>query len=45
MSNFKPQVMKSTAELKSRDEMILDEVERIHGILDKPGVDKSIHTA
>ena len=39
------QVMKSAAELKAMDEMILDEAERVHGILDKHKSDKSVHTA
>ena len=42
---LKRQIMKSTAELKAMDEMILDEVERVHGILDKHKEDKSVHTA
>lgn len=41
----KRQVTKSTAELKAVDEMILDEVERVHLILDKHKKDKSVHTA
>ena len=40
---LKRQIMKSTAELKAMDEMILDEVERVHGILDKHKEDKSVH--
>lgn len=32
---LKRQLMKSTAELKTMDEMILDEVERVHSILDR----------
>lgn len=42
---LKRQVMKSTAELKAMDEMILDEVERVHTILDKHKEDKTVHTA
>lgn len=42
---LKRQIMKSTAELKAMDEMILDEVERVHEILDKHKADKSVHTA
>lgn len=42
---LKRQVMKSTAELKAMDEMILDEVERVHTILDKHKDDKTVHTA
>ncbi len=45
VSNVKRQVMKSTAELKAMDEMILDEVERVHSILDKHKEDKTVHTA
>lgn len=45
LSNVKRQVMKSTAELKAMDEMILDEVERVHSILDKHKEDKTVHTA
>lgn len=41
----KRQVIKSTAELKAMDEMVLDEVERVHLILDKHKKDKSMHTA
>lgn len=42
---LKRQIMKSTAELKAMDEMILDEVERVHNILDKHKEDKTVHTA
>lgn len=42
---LKRQVMKSTAELKAMDEMILDEVESVHTILDKHKDDKTVHTA
>ncbi len=42
---LKRQVLKSTAELKAMDEMILDEVERVHAILDKHKADKTVHTA
>ncbi len=45
VAKLKRQVMKSTAELKAMDEMILDEVERIHDILDKHKADKIVHTA
>ncbi|RKI81349.1 hypothetical protein D7V83_12740 [bacterium 0.1xD8-71] len=41
----KRQIMKSTAELKAMDELILDEVERVHEILDKHIEDKTVHTA
>ena len=42
---FKLQIMKSTAELKGMDTMILDEVERVHEILDKHKEDKEVHIA
>lgn len=42
---LKRQVAKSTAELKAMDEMVLDEVERVHLILDKHKQDKSVHMA
>ena len=45
MNTLKRQVMKSTAELKAMDEMIFDEVERVHSILDKHKADRSVHTA
>lgn len=45
ISGLKRQLMKSTAELKAMDEMILDEVERVHTILDKHKADKAVHTA
>lgn len=45
ISRLKRQVMKSTAELKGMDEMILDEVERVHNILYKHTQDTSKHTA
>ena len=45
VSKLKRQLTKSTAELKAMDEMILDEVERVHTILDKHKENKSIHTA
>lgn len=45
MHSLKRQVMKSTAELKAMDEMILDEVERVHGILDRHKADQTVHTA
>lgn len=45
LSNVKRQVMKSTAELKAMDEMILDEVERVHSILNRHKEDKTVHTA
>ncbi|MCM1090854.1 MAG: hypothetical protein NC092_10600 [Butyrivibrio sp.] len=45
VNGIKRQVMKSTAELKAMDEMILDEVERVHNIIDKHKEDKTVHTA
>ena len=45
ISAVKRQVMKSTAELKAMDEMILDEVERVHEILNRHKEDKTVHTA
>lgn len=41
----KRQIMKSTAELKAMDELILDEAERVHEILDKHKENKTVHTA
>lgn len=45
VNGIKRQVIKSTAELKAMDEIILDEVERVHSILDKHKLDKAVHTA
>lgn len=45
VNGIKRQVMESTAELKAMDEMILDEVERVHNIIDKHKEDKTVHTA
>ncbi|MCM1134525.1 MAG: hypothetical protein NC400_03020 [Clostridium sp.] len=45
VGNVKRQLMKSTAELKAMDEMILDEVERVHSILDRHKEDKTVYTA
>lgn len=45
ISAVKRQVMKSTAELKAMDEMILDEVERVHELLNRHKEDKAVHTA
>ena len=42
---LKLQTMKSTAELKAMDEMILDEVERVHIILENHKDNKAVHTA
>lgn len=36
---------KSVKELKAMDSMILDEVERVHAILDLHKMDKTVHTA
>lgn len=36
---------KSTTKLKAMDEMMLDGVERVHGILNKHKADKTKHTA
>lgn len=36
---------KSVKELKTMDSMILDEVERVHAILDMHKADKTVHTA
>lgn len=41
----KRQLIESTAKLKAMDEMILDEVEKVHSILDKHKADKTVHTA
>ena len=43
--NLKYQLIKYVADLKSTDEMILNEVERVHEILYKHQRDKAIHTA
>ena len=45
VNSLKHQLVISTADLKTMDKAILDEVERIHGILDKHKADKSVHTA
>jgi len=45
VNTLKRQLMKSTAELKAMDELIFDEVERVHTILDKHKADKTVHTA
>lgn len=42
---LKRQIMKSTAELKAMDEIILDEVERVHDILNKRKEDKAARIA
>lgn len=41
--DIKRQLMKSTAELKAMDDMIFDEVERVHEILNRHTDDKSLH--
>ena len=45
LNKIKRQMLKHTAELKAMDEIILDEVERVHAILDKHKANKSIHSA
>ena len=42
--SLRRQGVKSTIELKDMDEMILDEVERVHGILERHKADKTVHT-
>ena len=42
-SKSKRQVVKAIAELKAMDEMILDEVERVHSILNMHKEDSTIH--
>lgn len=44
INSVKRRVMKSTAELKAMDKIVLDEVERVHNILDRHKADKSVHT-
>lgn len=39
------QLKKSTAELKAMDDLLLDEIERVHSILDKHKENRSVHTA
>lgn len=38
-------LIKSVSELKSMDKLILNEVERVHDILNKHIADKTVHTA
>jgi outer membrane murein-binding lipoprotein Lpp len=45
VSALKRQLLRSTAELKATDDLILDEVERVHDILDKHKSDTKAHTA
>ena len=45
MGKIKLHVMKSTAELKAMDEIIFNEIERVHNILDRHKSDKTVHTA
>lgn len=45
VGGLKHQLLKSTAELKAMDKLILDEVERVHNILNKHIADKTVHTA
>ena len=43
VSGLKEQMITSTKELKTMDKMILDEIERVHDILNKHKRDKSAH--
>lgn len=43
VKSLKRQQMKFVAELKAMDSLILDEVERVHEILDKHKEDKAAH--
>ena len=43
VKDVKRQMMKSTAELKAMDNMIFDEVERVHEILNRHTDNKAIH--
>lgn len=45
ISNLNKQLKKSTAELKAMDSLILDEVERVHTILDRHKEDQNAHSA
>lgn len=45
LAALKRQVAKSTAELKDMDDLILNEVERVHKILDNHKSDKTVHLA
>lgn len=45
VKEVKRQQMRSTAELKAMDGLILDEVERVHDILSRHTSDKSKHIA
>ena len=45
INGIKRKIMVSTAELKAMDSMILDEVERVHEILDKHKADTRVHSA
>lgn len=42
-SDLKKQLMRFTAELKAMDSLILDEVERVHKILDRHKADTTAH--
>ena len=44
VNSLRRQVVKSVTELKEMDEMILDEVGRVHGFLEKHRADKMVHT-
>lgn len=43
VTNLKRKLTRSTAELKAMDEMILDEVERVHSVLDKHKENIKVH--
>ena len=43
VSGLKEQMITSTKDLKTMDKMILDEIERVHDILNKHKRDKSAH--
>lgn len=45
VNTLKRQLVNTTAELKAMDEMILDEVERVHAFLEKHKSNKGVHTA
>ncbi len=45
VSTLKHQTAKSIEELKTMDKLILDEVERVHNILDRHKADKAVHSA
>lgn len=45
VARLKRQLMESTAKLSGMDSLILEEVERVHDILDSHKADKTAHTA